>query len=244
MSVASANVGGDLRVGNVLSRAFEICGANFVLFGAVMLVVSLPTLIFTLQAPLAEVSWTSGIYYGLETVLGIFLNTIGEAVILFGAFQYLRGQPVVPGEALQRSLARFFPIVGFAILYTIALVAGFILLVVPGIIWFVMWTVALPACVVEGLGPGECMQRSAELTKGYRWKIFGIMILLWIISAIVGGIVNSIAGQGGIVTKALIGVLWSAAWSTYWNCVQVMIYHDLRVVKEGIDTAQIASIFD
>jgi len=243
MSVASANVGGDLRVGNVLSRAFEICSANFLLFGAVMLVVSLPNLFFTLQ-PATEASWASGLYFVLEIVLGLFLNTIGEAVILFGAFQYLRGQPVVPGEALQRSLARFLPILGFAILYALALFFGFILFVIPGIILFVMWTVALPACVVEGLGPIDCMRRSTDLTRGYRWKIFGIFILLTIISAIVGGIINSIAGQGGIVAKALIGVLWSAAWSTYWNCVLVMIYHDLRVVKEGIDTAQIAAIFD
>lgn len=244
MSVAAANVGGDLRVGNILSRAFEICSANFLLFGVVMLVVSLPNLLFTLQTPAPEDLLASGLYFVLGIVLGLFLNTIGEAVILFGAFQYLRGEPVMPGDALQRSLARFFPIIGFAILYSIALFFGFILLVVPGIILFIMWTVALPACVVEGLGPVACMQRSADLTKGYRWKIFGIMILLTIISAIVGGIVSSIALQGGIVAKALIGVLWSAVWSTYWNCVLVMIYHDLRVVKEGIDTAQIASIFD
>jgi hypothetical protein len=243
MSVASANVGGDLRVGNVLSRAFEVCSANFVLFGAVMLVVSLPDLVFKLQTPATE-PWTIGLYSLLEAVLGIFLNTIGEAVILFGAFQYLRGVPVVPGEALQRSLARFFPIVGFAILYVIALIVGFIFFVIPAIILFVVWTVALPACVVEGLGPVACMRRSAELTRGYRWKIFGIMILLWIVGAIVGGIFDAIGEQGGIVTKALIGLLWSAVWWTYWNCVLVMIYHDLRVVKEGIDTAQIASIFD
>ena len=244
MSVASANVGGDLRVGNILSRAFEVCGANFVLFGAVMLVVSLPNLIFTLQTPVFEAPWATGIYFVLGIVLGLFLNTIGEAVILFGAFQYLSGQPVVPAQALQRSLARFLPILGFAILYVVALFFGFILLVIPGIILFIMWTVALPACVVEGLGPVACMRRSTELTRGYRWKIFWIFILLTIISAIVGGIVETIAGQGGVVAKALISLLWSAVWSTYWNCVLVMIYHDLRVVKEGVDTAQIASIFD
>jgi len=244
MSVASTNVGGDLRVGNVFGRAFEICGANALLFGAVMLVVSLPNVIFTLKMPTLEPSLAGGLLFVFGIVLGLFLSTLGEAVILFGAFQYLLGQPVVWGEVLQRSLARFFPIVGFAILYSIALFFGFVLLVVPGVILLVMWTVALPACVVEGLGPVECMRRSAELTKGYRWKIFGIMILLWIISVLFNWIFDSIASQGGVVAKTVITLIWTAAWSAYWNCVLVMIYHDLRVVKEGTDTAQIASIFD
>ena len=243
MSVAPANLGGDFRVGNVLQRAFEICGANVLLFGVVMAIVSLPNLYFTVETPETDPVFMVANFV-LAIVAGLFLNTIGEAFILIGAFQYLRGQPVVPSAALRRSLARFFPIVGFAILYTIALFFGFILLIVPAIILFVMWTVALPACVVEGLGPIDCMRRSTELTRGYRWKILGIMILLLIISWVVDSILNTIAAEGGIVAKTVITLLWTAAWWSYWNCVLVMIYHDLRVVKEGIDTAQIAAIFD
>jgi hypothetical protein len=243
MSVASTSVGGDFRIGNVLNRAVEICGANFLLFGAVMLIVSLPNLYFLLQTPETDLTFATGNFL-LATVVGLFLNTIGEAFILLGAFRYLRGEPVVPSEILQRSLARFLPILGFAILYAIALMVGFILLIIPGIILFIMWTVALPACVVEGLGPVDCMSRSAELTKGYRWKILGIVILLSIISGVINWILGMIAAQGGIITRAAITLLWTGVWSAYWNCVLVMIYHDLRVVKEGTDTAQIASIFD
>ena len=243
MSVTSANIGGDFRVGSVLSRAAEICGANFPLFGVVMLIVSLPNLYFTLQTPETDPTFATANFL-LASVIGLFLSTIGEAFILIGAFQYLRGQPVVPSEALQRSVARFLPIVGFAILYAIALLFGFLLLIVPGIIFLVMWTVALPACVVEGLGPVDCMRRSAELTKGHRWKILGIIILLAIISGFINWILGMIAAQGGVVVKSGITLIWTAAWSAYWNCVLVMIYHDLRVVKEGVDTDQIASIFD
>jgi uncharacterized membrane protein len=185
-----------------------------------------------------------GLIYLFSIVVSLFLNTIGEAVILFGAFQYLRGQPVAPGEALRKGLARFFPIIGLAILYAIAVFFGFVLLIVPGIMLFIMWTVALPACVVEGLGPIDCMRRSAELTKGYRWKIFWILVVLWIIGKILGAIIDPIAAQAGDIAKTVIDFIWTAAWSAYWNCVLVMIYHDLRLVKEGVDTAQIAASFD
>ena len=42
----------------------------------------------------------------------------------------------------------------------------------------------------------------------------------------------------------VVGTIGMLAWSAYWNCVVVMAYHDLRVAKEGVDTSQIAEIFD
>ena len=44
--------------------------------------------------------------------------------------------------------------------------------------------------------------------------------------------------------RTLVSLIWTAAWGAYWNCVLVMIYHDLRAAKEGINTQQIAAIFD
>ena len=41
----------------------------------------------------------------------------------------------------------------------------------PGIMLMVRWFVAVPACVVERIGPSGSMKRSAELTSGHRWKV-------------------------------------------------------------------------
>ena len=43
------------------------------------------------------------------------------------------------------------------------------------------------------------------------------------------------------------GVIWlilTAIYTAYYNIVLVMMYHDLRAAKEGVDTEQIASVFD
>jgi len=48
-----------------------------------------------------------------------------------------------------------------------------------------MWFVATPACVVEGLGVSRSMERSAQLTRGHRWKIFGMIALLIMTDSIV-----------------------------------------------------------
>jgi hypothetical protein len=42
----------------------------------------------------------------------------------------------------------------------------------------------------------------------------------------------------------VVGAIWVVAWMGYWNCTIIMTYHDLRLVKEGADTTQIAAIFD
>jgi hypothetical protein len=39
-------------------------------------------------------------------------------------------------------------------------------------------------------------------------------------------------------------VLSRMAFGAYWNGIIIMTYHDLRVAKEGVDTAPIAEIFD
>jgi hypothetical protein len=39
-------------------------------------------------------------------------------------------------------------------------------------------------------------------------------------------------------------LLWSAVYSAFSAVLAVVAYHDLRVAQEGVDTDQIASVFD
>jgi hypothetical protein len=240
MTAASYDAGRDFRVGNVFSRAWQIFTANFIFFFIVTFIVALPNLVLTAGRDPSTLGWGLAI----AIILGVVLNTVGQAVLLYAAFQYLRGHTVQPGEALQLGLSRFLPLLGLAILYGLGLALGFVLLVVPFFFLIVMWAVVVPACVVEGLGPIASMSRSTQLTKGHRWKIFGIIILLLIVSAIGSKLIPLILAPAGLVVMALGTVIWTAIWAAYWNCILIMIYHDLRVAKEGIDTHQIASVFD
>jgi len=233
--------GAEFRVGNVLSRAWQILGANFVVFFCIALVVASPTLIYLSVDPRAP-RYMALFFAG--TFIEFVVNTIGTAVILLAAFQRLLGEPVRIGEAVQRVLARFLPLIGLGILVALGLTLGYVLLIVPGIILQVMWSVAVPVCIVEALGPLASMSRSSELTRGYRWPIFGIVLLLGIVSFAVILLLGVLLDPAGLALSAIANVMWTALWTAYWNCALIMIYHDLRVAKEGLDTRQIASIFD
>jgi uncharacterized membrane protein len=174
----------------------------------------------------------------------LILHTLAQAAILYVAFQSMRGRVVGIVEALRRGLSRFGAIVGLAILVGCGIWIGLILLIVPGIMFALRWSVALPACVVEGLGPLASMKRSAQLTKGHRWKPFGIFLLLWVVSALAGLLIGLLLRPAGVAGTQVVQALWNAAWTAFWYVTLVMIYHDLRVIKEGVDIDQIAAVFD
>ena len=105
--------------------------------------------------------------------------------------------------------------------------------------------VAIPCCVVERKGPLQSLSRSAELTKGHRWKVFGIFILITICSAVIGPVIRVLfAAVGGVMVGLTAYIIWSILYTAYYLIVATVMYNDLRVAKEGIDTDGIAAVFD
>ena len=243
-SVPSRFTEGDFRVGRVLSRTTSVFSRNFLPFFIVTTVASLPLLLF--KGAESDPTLGSGAIFTL--LLGIFLMivlyAISQAVVLYGAFQDMRGRPVSLSESLQVGLQRFIPIVLLAIVMSFFILLGIILLVVPGLILLTMWFVATPACVVERLGPIRSLGRSSELTKGHRWKIFGLMLLLLIISMVVSPIVEYGLAVASSTLALIAGLIWNGIWGAFYAIAVVVTYHDLRVAKEGIDIEQIAAVFD
>jgi uncharacterized membrane protein len=128
---------------------------------------------------------------------------------------------------------------------SVGIMIGFILLVFPGTILAVMWFVSTPACVVERLGPLSSMGRSRELTKGHRWKIFGMLVLVVLGAAIVNVIIEVLLRLTGSSIIVTLGTLaWAGVWGAFYAIFGVVTYHDLRVAKEGVDVHQIAAVFD
>jgi hypothetical protein len=188
---------------------------------------------------------------GFGTLLGHVLTTLSEAAVLYGAFQDLGGQRVDLVESLRVGLRRFFPVLGVAISTSILGFLGLFVFVVPGAMFFALAFVAIPACVVEKRGVFASIGRSADLTRGHRWKIFALLLLCWIFQVIgaeliarvaeIAGDVTGIAGAGAAFARH---VIWNGAWEAFYSICAVVAYHDLRVAREGVDTAQIAAVFE
>jgi hypothetical protein len=240
----------DFRVGRVLGRAATILSQHFILFFLVGVVAAAPTvLLIQRNADAVAVGGTPSanllIMIGLGVVLAMVLGMLSQAVMLHAAFQAMRLRPVNIGDSLRVGLARVIPILLLAIVMGFLLLLGMIALVVPFFILLTMWWVATPACVVERTGPWTSLKRSAALTKGHRWKVFGTLLLLFVANVVVSQILEIVLV---LVKSDILSIfarlIWAALYGAYNAIAVVMAYHDLRVAKEGIDIEQIASVFD
>jgi hypothetical protein len=86
---------------------------------------------------------------------------------------------------------------------------------------------------------------SAELTKGNRWKISAIAIIVLVGGALVGELIDLIltVPMPAFADFTVRGV-FEGVWFAFSNIMSVVIYHDLRAAKEGVDIESIASVFD
>jgi hypothetical protein len=239
----------DFRVGRVLGRAATILSQHFVIFFLVAVVAAAPTVLLIQRNVDVMVGGTPSanllLMMGIGIVLAMVLGMLSQAVMLHAAFQAMRLRPVSLGDSLKVGFARVIPILLLAIVMGFLLMLGFVALVVPFFILLTMWWVATPACVVERTGPWTSLKRSAALTKGHRWKVFGLILLLFVVNVIVAQLLEVVVLLvGSDILSILARLIWGALYGAYNAIAVVMTYHDLRVAKEGIDIEQIASVFD
>jgi hypothetical protein len=135
------------------------------------------------------------------------------------------------------------------LLSTIGTVIGLFLLVIPGLLLLVRWSLAGPALVVERIGTMQSMGRSAALTRGYFWPIFGALIVCTILS-------SAWAFAYEAFGAALLGI-WPdhhvdwlieslcAPWvDLVYGVITVALYVHIVELKEGGSDATIADVFD
>ena len=130
---------------------------------------------------------------------------------------------------------------------------GTLLFVVPGLWLYGVFSVVVPAIVIDGAGFGA-IRRSADLTKDYRWPIIGTLVLVFLcvmLLSIVLSFVFALFG-GNPLEEALSptpgpwlifeAVLNAVAYG--WTSVAVaMIFARLKEIKEGVSVSDLADVF-
>src|ERR1700736_1452720 len=86
---------GDFRLGQVFSRAWSVFWGNFLTFVLVPGVANLPTLLIPQPEPGTAANPLQNVGLSLfGALLMIVLGTISQAIVLYGAFQVMRGRPL------------------------------------------------------------------------------------------------------------------------------------------------------
>jgi Membrane domain of glycerophosphoryl diester phosphodiesterase len=243
----------EFRISRIFSRAWKLLTANLWTFFTVTIVSELPVRVYFHWGNAAGELLVGTTMRTIIIVLGVVLVLFGQAVIVHIGFRILREQPASLHEALQQAWVSLFSILALALVVYLLIFGPLPLLISPlfamvfmvgtGML-FVRWSLALPACVVEGLGLVDSLQRSARLSRGHRWKIFGMIILICGPLPVAMTILTAAMSLLGSAFQYLGQYVLGVAWITGFTSVLVVIYHDLRVANDGIDSGQIASVFD
>ncbi|MFA4966117.1 MAG: hypothetical protein WC709_10870, partial [Thermoleophilia bacterium] len=197
---------------------------------------------FTLGASLAGVFATSsdGDVNGLAIgglVVGILVLIVVS--VLVGAWQYatLYGMLIArvrEGRAAEYGdMSRYFGLIGAFIVANIVLGIiigiGYVLLIIPGIIFTTWWLFTWLCMVDQKLGFGEAMSASKELaSRAGFWNVLGA----WIVGAIVWVVVSAVLG-----VIPYLGSIISMLLGPYALAYTVSMYFQARGEAQLIDAA-------
>lgn len=240
MSAVAPVAEGEFRIGRVFSRTVTLLSRNFPIYFAVAALAALPGVL--LEHSGAQKGGAGPL---LGFILMVVLGPLSQAIMLHGAFQDMRGGPVSLSESVRAGFGRWLPLIGLSLCMGLAVAMGFLLLIVPGLILMTMWYLATPACMVERLGVSASFARSSALTKGHRWQVFGMILLITIPAAVMAVVIKAALGLTGSTGLVISGSLvWTALVGAFGAIFAVVTYHELRVAKEGVDIRQLAAVFD
>lgn len=243
----------DFTIGGVLRDAARLIRGHFgLLFGLSLVLVALPKVLGAVLARWAVLSGSPNWAF-LPGTLPFFGGSLLAVAIVRAAVEAASNRTPRFGDGLVAAFRFFGPVMGVSLVSSVLIGLGSILLLFPGVMLLCRWAVVVPVQVAEGPGVLAALRRSAHLTEGVRWRIFGLF-LLWALLAIVAaaigfgilGIVGGAMAAQGQISWILVlsDALISAIVGLASNLIYVSVYLRLRRVKEGSLSADLISAFD
>jgi hypothetical protein len=198
-------------------------------------------------------------FYGLTIIswaLNLIIIALTQAVLTRATVAESENRRASFAESLSAGLRVLLPLIALMILLAVAVMVGLMLLIVPGVILYVICSVATPALVEERVGVFGAFGRSRQLTKGARWKILGILLVMlivyWFVSLIAGFLMINFLGTGGaammmqqglplgfIIVTLVVGTVVNVLWGT----IQASLYVELKEWKEGGSVENLEQVF-
>lgn len=173
-------------VETVLRATFRSFFRNVLGFMGIGVAIMIPISLIVISIESASTASSEAVLPGiLRQLVFLIASHLIAGTLTYGVFQHMRGHPVDVGRCFSIAVQRFWSIVGVSILTGIITGLGVVMLIIPGIILYCTFWVAVPVAVVENEGVLGSLSRSMELTKGRRLAILGISVILWIITTVV-----------------------------------------------------------
>ncbi len=219
-----------LDVGGTLSQIFSTYGDQ----AGVLLPVAFG--LFLLVAVINGILASSLVLLPLGFAVSVVAATLyqGMVVGLVRDVQDGRRDSSV-GELIEATWPVVWPLIGAGILAGLGIGIGIFLFIVPGLILLTIWAVIAPVIVVERKGVIDAFGRSRALVKGNGWQVFGVIIVVFLITAIASAILSAI-GTGisdSFGMRVLVNVIASTLTAPIAALAASIIYFSLLVANDS-----------
>jgi hypothetical protein len=169
----------------------------------------------------------------IAAAITIIITAALQAALTRGAALATVGDPVDTEASYRYGFNKFGSVLLISILVGVVVAVGFILLIVPGVIFLAMFSVAIPALIVEDQRGTQAMSRSWNLVKGHFWHALGTVVVAYVIVYLVGLVLGAIGGNNWFL-RWIFDSIAQIITAPFAALVSVLLYVDLRVRNEGL----------
>jgi len=166
----------------------------------------------------------------------VVIPITNAALIYCIAGEYL-DKPVGVGESLKRAVQRIPALIGTWFLLGLAIMGGYILCIIPGIIAAFWFSLSTQVVVIEGTAGVAALKRSRELMKGNIGTFFVLSLLIGLVS---GGIGFGAAFIPQQHLRIIVGSLVQGVATVFASAAVVVFYFSARCKHEQFDLSLLA----
>lgn len=231
------------RIGDVFGQSLQLFKRRFAPLVAVTALVYAP--LFLPPLLIGEMDVGAGAAaIAAAIAANLVLPQLASNAVCLAVVGDLRGEGFAAPQALGAALRRLAPVLAVNGLLLLVAAAAGLLLVAPGVMVLCAYMLAGPACLLEGRGVLDSFKRSAALTRGRRWLVFGVLLLSLLpglaLPLGLGAVLEAL--NFGAAAQTVASDIWSVLFGAFWAVLFTVLYLRLRAAREG--AADITRVFD
>lgn len=162
-----------------------------------------------------------GIAFFVTVSLGVLVGIVGSLWCYGGFLSAVLDETLRLEDALRRGKELIVPLGWIFLLGGFLVTGGYLLLIIPGVIftvWFSLAQFIMPGENVRGLA---ALLKSREYVRGYWLEVALRLFLVWVVSGLIGAI-------------PLFGPILALLFFPYLMIFHCLIYRDLRALKRDV----------
>jgi hypothetical protein len=218
--------------------AFELIGATFSLYRRYSwLFLVLAGVVVVPYAVILLIAEPGGPLHGVAR--GIVANALSVAYVavvvplvsalhIYAVEDFRHGREPRLSSVGRRGIASLRVVSPAVFLSWLGILAGLIALIVPGILLALRWAVVAQAGALDATNWRKALTRSAGLTEGNRGHVFGLFVLVGLITAIPGAIHLAVFGTELSVGSYVVSTAFTVLTTSFTALALAFLYYDLK----------------